>query len=55
MANKQEDAVKNLFNHGGMKTHKTDDKGNVIMYDRQRDNLTSTGIKVDKDGNISKY
>ncbi len=55
MSKTQEQIAKDLYNHGTMREHGRDQKGNIIMYDRQRDNLTNSGIVIDKDGNISKY
>jgi hypothetical protein len=55
MSKTQEEIAKELFNHGSMKEHGKDEKGRTIMYNRQIDNLTSSGITIDKDGKIEKY
>lgn len=55
MSKTQEQIAKDLYNHGTMREHGRDKKGNIIMVDRQRDNLTTTGIVVGTDGKISKY
>lgn len=35
--------------------HKKDDKGRVLVYDRNTDNLTSSGIWVETDGKTKPF
>lgn len=54
MAKTQAEIEKDLYNHGGMKTWKKDDAGNTYMVNRQSDNVTTSGITIDKYGNVTK-
>jgi hypothetical protein len=50
----QEKAVKELTDGRG-KVHTTDNQGRTLVYDRIRDNITSTGVWVDEKGNKTPF
>jgi hypothetical protein len=50
----QEKKVKE-YTDGRYNVHKTDSNGNVLVYDRIRDNITRTGKWIDKDGKEKPY